>query len=140
MKIFKWNLKKKKINESFHYQSPSFLKKDLKEGDQAKNDKIVKNVNESLIDLRNSVNSKETPKNENPNKVINTIDKILNFNKQQKGKWLKILMPKQMLQRLPIALAQIKTGNTSKNFLNEICQIINSLYQAKEFTKRVCYN
>ena len=45
-----------------------------------------------------------------------------------------------MLQRLPIALAQIKAGNTSKNLLHEICQIIYSLYQAKEFTKRVCYN
>ena len=45
-----------------------------------------------------------------------------------------------MLQRLPITLAQIKAGNTSKNLLNEICQIIYSLYQAKEFTKRVYYN
>ena len=32
---------------------------------------------------------------------------------------LKILSPKQMLQRLPIALAQLKTGNTSESLLNE---------------------
>ena len=37
-----------------------------------------------------------------------------------------------MLQRLPIALAQVKAGNTSKNVLNEIKQIIYSFYQAKE--------
>ena len=45
-----------------------------------------------------------------------------------------------MLQRLPIALAQVKGGNTSKNLLNEISQIIYSLYQAKEFTKKVYNN
>ena len=44
---------------------------------------------------------------------------------------LKILTPKQMLQRLPIALAQVKAGNN----LNEIKQIIYSLYQSKEITK-----
>ena len=50
--------------------------------------------------------------------------------------YLKILIPKQMLQRLPIALAQVKTGNTSKNLLHEMRQIIYSLYQAKEITKK----
>ena len=40
-----------------------------------------------------------------------------------------------MLQRLPIALAQVKTGNTSENLLNEVRQIICSLYRAKEITK-----
>ena len=50
---------------------------------------------------------------------------------------LKILTPKQMLQRLLIALAQVKTGNNSENLLNEIRQIIYSLYQAKEITKKV---
>ena len=53
---------------------------------------------------------------------------------------LKILTPKQMLQRFPIALAQVKAGNTSENLLNEIRQIIYSLYQAKEITKKVYNN
>ena len=44
-----------------------------------------------------------------------------------------------MLQRLPIALALVKSGNTSENLLNEITQIIYSLYRAKEITKNV-YN
>ena len=42
---------------------------------------------------------------------------------------LKTLTPKQMLQRLPIALAQVKPGNTYQNGLNEIKKIIYSLYQ-----------
>ena len=41
---------------------------------------------------------------------------------------LKILAPKQMLQRLPIALAQVKVGNNSENLLNKIRQIVYSLY------------
>ena len=44
---------------------------------------------------------------------------------------LKTLTPKQILQRLPIALAQAKTGNNSKNLLNEIKQIFYSLHQSK---------
>ena len=53
---------------------------------------------------------------------------------------LKILTPKQKLQRLPIALTQVKACNTSENSLNEIRQIIYSLYRAKEITKKVCNN
>ena len=47
------------------------------------------------------------------------------------GAGLKILTPKQMLQRLPIALAQVKAGNNSESLLNEIKQIVYSLYQSK---------
>ena len=53
---------------------------------------------------------------------------------------LKILTPKQMLQRLPIVLAQVKAGNTSENLLNEIRQIVYSPYRAKEITKKVYNN
>ena len=59
---------------------------------------------------------------------------------ETKGKGLKILTPKQMLQRLPIALAQVKTGNNSENVLNEIRKIVYSLYQSKEITKKVYNN
>ena len=41
-----------------------------------------------------------------------------------------------MLQRLPIALAQIKAGNNSETSLNKIRQIVYSLYQSKEITKK----
>ena len=45
-----------------------------------------------------------------------------------------------MSQRLPIAPAQVKAGNTSENLLNEIRQIIYSSYRAKEITKKVYNN
>ena len=61
-------------------------------------------------------------------------------NNETKGTGLKILTPKQMLQRLPITLAQVKAGNNSENLLNEIRQIVYSLYQSKEITKKVYNN
>ena len=51
--------------------------------------------------------------------------------KEQEGTGLKILTLNQMLKRLPIALAQIKAGNNSESLLNEIRQIVYSLYQSK---------
>ena len=59
---------------------------------------------------------------------------------EQEGKGLKILIPNQMLKRLPIALAQIKAGNNSESLLNEIRQIVYSLYQSKKITKKVYNN
>ena len=50
------------------------------------------------------------------------------------------MLPKQMQQRLPIAPAQVKAGNNSEILLNEIRQIVYSLYQSKEITKKVCNN
>ena len=56
------------------------------------------------------------------------------------GEGLKILTPKQILQRLPVALSQMKVGNTSENVLNKIRKIIYSLYQEKETTKKLYNN
>ena len=42
-----------------------------------------------------------------------------------------------MIQRLPIALAQVKAGNTSGNLPREFRQIIYSLYREKEITEKV---
>ena len=60
--------------------------------------------------------------------------------KATKGKGRKILTPKQMLQRLPIALAQVKAGDNLERLLNEIRQIFYSLYQSKQITKKVYNN
>ena len=51
-----------------------------------------------------------------------------------------MLTPKQVLQRLPIALAQAKAGKSSKSLLNQIWQVIYSLYQSKKITKKVYNN
>ena len=56
------------------------------------------------------------------------------------GKGLKILTNKQMLNRLPILLAQIEAGNNSKSLKNEIRQILYSLYRSKVLTKTIYIN
>ena len=89
----------------------------------------------------------------NLNKFYNSREEVINFfrdfiemlsdakyNPKQDeatGKGLKILSPKQ---RLPIALAQVKAGNNSESLLIEIRQILYSLFQSKEITKKVYNN
>ena len=62
------------------------------------------------------------------------------YDSKQEGTGLKILTPKQMLQKLSIALSQILAGNNSESVLNEIRQIVYSLYQSNEITKKVYNN
>ena len=73
--------------------------------------------------------------------------RLLNFlmvseakTKATKGIGLKILTSKQMLQRLSIAPAKVKVGNNSESLLNEIRQIVYSLYQSQQITKKVYNN
>ena len=56
----------------------------------------MSHLNDTLIDLGNGVIKKEIPENENPDEVINIVEIIIDFNKLQKGKVLKILTPKQI--------------------------------------------
>ena len=102
--IFKWY---------FSNHTLLFLAKELYNSNQNVNDEIVKDIIDSLTELKKDINTKKIPKNGDQNKTINIAEKILNFNKQQKGKELpsdlacvakisdhsnlKILSPKQML-------------------------------------------
>ena len=119
---------------------------------QIKFDEVKNKQNEFLNKLSNIKIGKKTDKQK---EVINNLEKFYNFREEvinffrdyiemlsdakydakqneTKGTGLKILTPKQMLQRLPIALAQIKAGNNSESLLNEIMQIVYSLYQSKQ--------
>ena len=74
-------LNKEIFNEYFKYQSSSVLVKYLYEDNQNQTDMIVKYHNESLIDLGDSINSKEIPKNENPKKwpvLLKTYSTLIN--------------------------------------------------------------
>ena len=124
----------------FGYQNPSFLAKDLFKANQVIINQIVSLAFYSNNELRNAVIRKEIPENENPKNIIHIIEKVLEFNNRQKGNGLKISTLEQMLQRLPIVLAQVKAGNNSENSLNEIRKIVCSLYQPKEITKKVYKN
>ena len=51
--------------------------------------------------------------------------------RNQLGQGLKIMTPDQTLSRLPITLAQLKAGNNSQKLINEIRQLLYSLYSSK---------
>ena len=81
---------------------------------------------------------------ERPDKMLNLVQGILEFNRQnQEGQGLKLKKNKktseQMLSRLSISLAQLKAGNNSKKFKNEIRQLLYSLYRSKKLSKTI-YN
>ena len=71
---------------------------------------------------------------ENPDVIVDIVEKILEFNNQQRGQGLKILTPSQMLSRLPISLAQLKAGNNFENLKNEIRQVLYSLHKSRKLT------
>ena len=72
--------------------------------------------------------SRDKKENEKIEQILEIVKDILNFNKQnQQGQDIKILTPNQMLNRLPIALAQLQAGSNSNKLKNEIRQLLYSL-------------
>ena len=84
--------------------------------------------------------SEDEKETEKPDKILEIIEEILIFNKEnrkQQGLGLKILTPNSMLSRLPITLAQLKAGKNSEKLKNEIRQLFYSLYRLKKLTKQL---
>ena len=78
---------------------------------------------------------------EKSEKMINIAEHIPYFIQvDQLGQGLKMLTPNQILSRLPISLAQLKTGDNSEKRKNEIRQILYPLYRSKKLTKNVYNN
>ena len=112
--------------------------------DTEKNNKLVNLINSGLKDLKEEIKkmSEVEIENEDPELIVKIVEKILKFNKQnqQKGQGIKTLTPNQMLNRLPIVLAQLQAGNNSNKLKNEIRQLLYSLYRSKNMTKQVYNN
>ena len=135
---------------------PLVFLKEIKEGriliQEAKN--IQKEFNKQLNFIRRgNKNQEQRQALNNINNLYNARDMAIKFIGdygsmileakkfvKQQGKVLKILTPNQMLKRLPIAHTQVKAGNNSESLLNEIRQIVYSLYRSKEITKKVYNN
>ena len=98
-------------------------------------------INSGLKDLKEEIKkmSKAEIENEDPELIVEIAEKILQFNEQnqQKGQGIKIITPNQMLNRLPIALAQLQAGNDSNKLKNEIRQQLYSLYRSKNMAERI---
>ena len=96
-------------------------------------------TNSGLRDLKEEIENMSEKENEteNPNEIVNIVEKILEFNRQQSGQRLKILTADQMLNRLPISLAQLTAGNNSEKLKNEIRKLLYSLYRSKKLTNQI---
>ena len=131
-----------------NYQMSSKLFEDLRDGDINSKD-VLKNRARFKSDLSEiKIGSKKSPNQKNTIKSITNFFDLREKNivffrdysfllsdtkyKSKYGEGLKTLTPKQMLQRLPIALAETKAGNNSESLLNEIRQIVYSLCQLKQ--------
>ena len=130
------------FHKYFQFQRPSDILMLLnKTNDTEKNNKLVNLIKNGLKDLKEEIKkmSEVEIENEDPELIVEIVEKIFKFNKQnqQKGQGIKILTPNQMLNRLPIALAQLQAGNNSYKFKNEIRQLLYSLYCSKNMTKQI---
>ena len=98
-------------------------------------------INSGLKDLKEEINkmSEQERKIEKPDKIVEIVEKIFKFNEQNQPEeqGIKILTPKQMLNRLTTALAQLQARNNSSKLKNEIRQLLYSLYRSKKMTEQV---
>ena len=115
------NINEEVFKKYFNFQRPSDMLMYLnKTNDKEKNNELVSLINSGLKDLKEEIKkmSKAEIDIEKPDKIVNIVEKILKFNEQnQQGQGIKILTPNQMLNRLPISLAQLQAGNNSKKNL-----------------------
>ena len=94
-------------------------------------------INSGLRDLKEEIEnmSEQEKRIKNPNGVVDIVEMILEFNRQQNWQGLNILTPSQMLSRLPNSLAYLKAGNNSEKIKTKIRQLLYSFYSSKKLTK-----
>ena len=141
--------KSKIINEEllkkyFGFQDLISMQKELyKSKNAGKNNKLANMIKSGLKDLKKDIEQMGDDVNEieKPDEIVDIVEKILEYNRQnQEGLGLKILTPHQMLSRLPITLAQIKSGNNLEKLKNEIRQQLYSLHRSRNLNKTLYNN
>ena len=125
--VEKDNHKQRIIRKYFGFQDLIDTQRELyKTKNAGKNKDLVNVIRSGLADLENKIEelSEDEIENERLYDIVSIVKDILYVNDQnQEEQGLKILTPGQML-RLPISLAQLKEGNNSEKFKNEIRQLI----------------
>ena len=99
------DIKDETFRKYFDYQNLPCLVKDIIRAKQAKHEQLVNNINDELIDSRSRIIKNKILQNENPDKIVDIVEQVLDCYKQQEN-----LTPKHkhLLQRLPIAVPQKK--------------------------------
>ena len=129
---FKWNLKEKLKGRHKSEEQKMTLE----------NNKFLYESWEAVIKLFKDyslVVSEAKYESNHGKEILSMLARVAHIGKLFDYSNLEILCPKQMLQRLPAAIAQVKVGNISQNLLSQIRQILYSFYGVKQITKKV-YN
>ena len=93
-----------------------------------------------MMHVKNLKIYKNDVKSDELKDIVRELERAIFGNEELSGSGLKILTAKQMLNRLPILLAQIQAGNNSNKLKNEARHILYSLYRSKLLTKTVYNN
>ena len=129
------------FNKHFRFKTPfTLLKKIYQTNDREEKNKVVSIINSGLKDLKEDAKkmTKLDKIIKDPDLIENIVKKILKVNeKNQQGQGIKILTPNQMLNRLPITLAQLQAGNNTNKLKTEIRQLLYSLYRSTNITEQV---
>ena len=132
------------MKKCFGFQDLISIQKELyKTKNAGKNNKLVNVIKSGLKDLKKDIEQMgdDVKEIEKPDEIVDIVEKILEYNRQnQERQGLKMLTPHQMLSRLPITLAQIKSGNNLEKLKNEIRQLLYSLHHSRKLTKRLYNN
>ena len=100
------------LREYFKCQDPDSMLEDLNNTENTERNNIqAALINSALTNFKNRINSvsRHETRFERPNEIVNIVEKILEFNRQHQGRGLKIVIPNQMLNRLPIFFSSIKS-------------------------------
>ena len=129
----------------FGYKKPLKSRKALTEATDEEYNEFLKDFNIKLTVLKDQINTNTGVSRTRLENLVNAVEDILDSvrwhdnipvieieesaaqRRNQPERWLKILIPYQMLSRLPISLAQLKAGNNSEKLKNEISQLLYSL-------------
>ena len=133
------NLNNELFSYYFNYSRPSNMCNRLSDAKGEINKNQVYLIKKALTKIKDIVknapkyNPLQTEENE---KIIDILERTLELNSEnQLGLGLEILTLNQMLSRLPISLAQLKTGNNSEKLKNETRHLLHSFYRSKSLQK-----
>ena len=139
----------------YNNKHPKELRQALIETPDEKYNELLKDLNITLTVLKNQINTKTGISRTRLENLVNVLEDILDSvrwcgdipdleseervaqRRNKPGRGFKNLAPNQMLSRLPISLAQLKSGNNSEKLQNETRQLLHSLYRSNKLTKQL---
>ena len=117
----------------FGVKEPEDSGKRPDESDKSNKSDEIDEFSETISELSNFENEEEAPRDMSELKSEESVEQ----GRKAKGRGFKILIPEQILSRMPISLAQLKAGDNSEKLKNKIRELLYSLYRSKKLSKTI---